>query len=252
MSQDDHGSKRPPFIPIQPSHPVQHEEGEGNWLVSYADMMTLLVGFFVILLSFATFDQAKLELAKQSVTQEFGGSYKRPFDDVKKRIQDALDKKGIGDQFVVKQSDDGVEISFQGTVFFETGSADIKPEAKNSVEQLIPIIEAESKEFDIKIEGHTDDVPLIPGRFLKNNWELSSMRACRVLDAFFANGKFDPKHMTAIGYGESRPVVPNRDEQGEAIPENQKENRRVVIKLIKNSTPALGGGNPTSTAQLSQ
>lgn len=250
MSQDDRGPKRSPFIPLPPSHPPHQEEGDGNWLVSYADMMTLLVGFFVILLSFATFDQAKLEMAKQSVTKEFGGSYKKPFDDVTKRIKEALDKKGIGDQFVVKQSDDGVEISFQGTVFFETGSADIKPEAKASVGELIPIIQMESSGFEIKIEGHTDDVPLIPGRFLKNNWELSSMRACRVLDAFFANGGFNPKHMTAVGYGDSRPILPNRDAQGEAIPDNQRENRRVVIKLMKMSAPALGGGSST-TAQLS-
>ena len=67
---------------------------------------------------------------------------------------------------------------------------------------------------------------------LKNNFELSSIRACRVLD-YFANNGFKKESMTAVGYGEARPIVPNRDEAGNPIPANQSQNRRVVIKIIK-------------------
>jgi chemotaxis protein MotB len=228
-------------------HKAHEEEGEGNWLVSYADMMTLLVGFFVILLSFSTVDQEKLDKAKLSITKEFGGSYKVPYADMAERIKAALDKLGLGDQFIVKQTPSGVDISFQGTVFFNSGSADIKPEARALVNELIPVVKQESQNFDITIEGHTDDVPLSGGQFIKNNWELSSLRACRVLDAFFAHG-FDQKHMTAIGYGEARPIAPNRDAEGNPLPENQSQNRRVVIKLTQRPQGALAAEKPQAPA----
>ena len=92
--------------------------------------------------------------------------------------------------------------------------------------------------MDIVIEGHTDDVPMAGSGFLKNNFELSSIRACRVLD-FFAENGFVKEKMTAIGYGETRPLLPNRDAQGNSIPDNQTQNRRVVIKLIKAKKSAL-------------
>ncbi len=208
-----------------------HEDGEGNWLVSYADMMTLLVGFFVILLSFSNVDQEKFELAKKSLTEKFGGNYQKPFDQLSKRIKEALDKAGLGDQFDIKTDDSGVTISFLGTVFFTTGSADFKPQAKVLLNSLIPLIKAETLDLDILIEGHTDDIPLVPGGVFRNNWELSSIRACRVLD-YFSQGGFDDEKLKAIGYGDTRPLAPNRDDDDKPLPENQSQNRRVVIKLI--------------------
>lgn len=223
----------------QVEHHVEHvEEGEGNWLVSYADMMTLLVGFFVILMSFSSVDQEEFEILKQSVSKEFGGQYERPYGDVADRIKEQLKKAGLEKQVSIKTNESGVDISFMGTALFDMGSAEIKSGVKALLEALVPEFKKEAAEMDIVIEGHTDDIPIVGAGFLKNNFELSSIRACRVLD-FFAENGFVKSKMTAIGYGETRPLVPNRDEQGNAIPENQSQNRRVVIKLTKAKKSAL-------------
>ena len=225
---------------VEVPHAAQHaEEGEGSWLVSYADMMTLLVGFFVILLSFSSVDQEKFEQVKRAATREFGGTYQVPYGDISDRIKSEMNKLGLGDQFVIKQTDLGVEISFLGTVFFQVGAADLKPEANLLMEKLIPVVKTESKDFNIVIEGHTDDVPIGSGLSFKSNWELSSVRACRVLDVFEQNG-FPKEHLTAVGYGEARPIVPNRDAAGNPIPANQSQNRRVVIKLLKKTESSVG------------
>ncbi len=231
------------------SHPP-HEEGE-QWLISYADLMTLLVGFFVILLSFSSVDEEKMEELKKAITKEFGGAYEVPFGDLAETIRTELKKLGVGDQFVIKTNPNGVDISFQGTVFFETGSVDLKPEGVTLLTELVPVIKAEAGAFDITVEGHTDDVPVSAGALYKNNWELSSVRACRVLDQFEQAG-FLKKNLMAVGYGETRPIVPNRDTDGVDLPENQSQNRRVVIRLIKSEQNPLGTDPNKSSSHKDQ
>lgn len=236
-----HGTnKKKKFAP--PPHPIAHEDGEGNWLVSYADMMTLLVGFFVILLSFSSIDKAKLEEAQKSVSKKFGGTFDRPYGEIYERLKKALEKENLGDTFALKESALGVQISFLGTVFFNSGSVDIKPEAKAILQNIAPIILEESKDFNILIEGHTDDVPVSGGTYFKTNWELSSLRACRVLD-FFENNNFSKSRLTAVGYAETRPELPNKNPDGTSNTENQSKNRRVVIKISKSNEPSLGTEN---------
>ena len=256
MSQTgNEGPHDPSAGPAHPDLPVDirqhvHEEGSEGWLVSYADMMTLLVGFFVILLSFSSIDQGKLEALKRSATKEFGGTYEAPYGDVADRISREINKLGLGDQFAIKQNEAGVEISFLGTVFFDTGSADFKTKGQSLLNQLVPVIKAESSAFTILIEGHTDDVPIARGLTFKTNWELSSVRACRVLDAFEKAG-FNKDRLTAIGFGDARPVVPNRTAAGAAIPENQNQNRRVLIKMLKDPVPAVGTAPSVTDKKIS-
>jgi chemotaxis protein MotB len=230
-----HGS----LPPLQLDH-RKHEEdgGEGNWLVSYADMMTLLVGFFVILLSFSVIDPKKFDEARKSITMEFGGKYQIPYANLADSLRDLAKKLGIGDQLIIKESDIGIEISSRGTVFFDTGSAELKEEAKSLLEKIVEAIKSEPTHFNITVEGHTDDVPFSSGHIIRNNFELSSLRACRVLESFISAG-YPTDHLTAVGYGETRPLVPNRDDQGKAIAENQAQNRRVVIKILRPQEPVL-------------
>lgn len=249
---DRHGPSAAALIPLHgisghgdSPHAVE-EHSEGNWLVSYADMMTLLVGFFVILLSFAVIDPEKFDEARKSITQEFGGVYQVPYSELSDRLREVVKKLGVGDQLLIKQSDAGIEISFRGTVFFDTGSAELKEQAKPVLENLIAAIKTDSDPMDVTVEGHTDDVPIARGGHFRNNWELSSLRACRVLDSFIVSG-FKMDRLTAVGYGEARPLVPNRDSDGNAISENQAQNRRVVIKIVRHAAPALPpspGGTP--------
>jgi chemotaxis protein MotB len=229
---DDHGPpKKGAPLPFISPH-SGHEEGEGNWLVSYADMMTLLVGFFVILLSFSSVDQEKLEGVREAITKEFGGTYKAPFEQLAKNLEAALKNLGVGNQFVITHNPDGVEISFLGTVFFETGSAELRDEGHALIGKLLPTLHQEAAGFNIVIEGHTDDAPMAAGKLIRSNWELSSLRACRVLDSF-AQAGFAVDKLQPIGYADTRPVLPNRDAAGVAIAANQSQNRRVVVKVLK-------------------
>ena len=216
-----------------------HEEGGEGWLVSYADMMTLLVGFFVILLSFSAVDEEKFEMVKKAATQEFGGTYHIPYGELTEHLKAELAKLKMGNQVAVKAMANGVEISFTGAVFFETGSIDVKQEGLTLLDGLIPIMQKEAGDFDVVIEGHTDDVPVSSNFKYASNWDLSSVRACRVLDVFQTKG-FKKEQLTAVGYGEARAIVPNRDAAGVAISLNQSQNRRVVIKLLKHVVPTVG------------
>jgi chemotaxis protein MotB len=221
------------------SHASGEDHSDGNWLVSYADMMTLLVGFFVILLSFSKIDDEVFEKFKEVVAKEFGGSYQVPYGELGDRIKKILEKQGVANQFAVKQTPLGVEISFLGAVFFDTGSADIKPEAQSLMNTLLPVLKQEAGQFQVIVEGHTDDVPVgNKSRFL-NNWELSGIRASKVIGLFEQYG-FTKSVLTSVGYADGRPLFPNRNASGDPLEENQAKNRRVVIKLIHQGEGLMG------------
>ena len=231
-------------------HSGGEEHGEGNWLVSYADMMTLLVGFFVILLSFSVMDAKKFDEAKKSITQEFGGTYQVPYSELKGAIEKELGQLGVGDQLLLKTSESGIEISFKGTVFFDTGSADLKDESVPVLKGLIQAIKSENERLQVTIEGHTDDVPVVGGKIFRNNWELSSIRACRVLETFL-NAGLPKELLTAVGFADAHPLVPNRDAEGASVPENQAQNRRVIIRIVRSPQPVIETNpNPSTESKF--
>lgn len=231
-----------PLDNISSSGGHAEEGGEGNWLVSYADMMTLLVGFFVILMSFSKVDEEKFDEVRKAAAYQFGGTYEIPFGEVADRVREELKKLGLSNQFSIKQTSLGVDISLLGAVFFNLGSADLKPEAQEIMRQFVPVVIQQATDFDVIVEGHTDDNPIVPGNQIRSNWELSGMRAARVLESFLVNG-IRKDRLTSVGYGDARPVVPNRDSAGNAIAENQSQNRRVVIKLVKHPQPSVEGAD---------
>ncbi len=211
--------------------PAKAEESESNWLVSYADMMTLLVGFFLILLSFSKVDSTVFESVKKEASKVFGGEYKVPFEALSDKIKDAIESQKMGDQVVFKQNDAGVEIAFRGALFFDLGSAELKPEALEMLDKIIPVVSEQAKSFGILIEGHTDNLPIVSKQF-SSNWELSSVRACSVLRLFESRG-FSRKKLKAVGFADTNPILPNTDGNGQALPANQAQNRRVVLKILK-------------------
>lgn len=210
-------------------------DDESNWLVSYADMMTLLVGFFVMLQSFSKVDTAKYETIKREATKVFGGEYKVPFENFSRRLKEDVKRSNLQDQVFFNESDEGINITFRGALFFESGSSNLKAEAKQLLLGLIPTIAEQGKDFGIVVEGHTDNRPMVGGVFA-SNWELSSVRACSVLRLFEEKG-FDRTRLKALGWGDTRPILPNNDSAGNPIVENQSQNRRVVIRIIRNWEP---------------
>lgn len=209
------------------------EEGEGPWLVSYADLMTLLMGFFALMLSFSKFDEKKAEEMRMHSAELFGGEYKKPFEELQKQIQAVIEAKGLSEQVTVETNARGVGITFRGTVFFDIGSVNPRSEAISLLGELTPVIKTEAPGFYILVEGHTDDTPITQG-VIASNWELSALRASSIV-RFFERENFDRTHLMSVGWADTKPAVNNRDDQGVPHLENQSANRRVVIQILKSA-----------------
>jgi chemotaxis protein MotB len=222
-------------------HDDGHHEGGGHgepWLVSYADLMTLLFGFFVILYSLATAklqDEEAMVRMRKEVAIYFGGEYVTPMSAV---VQDFKQKIGgtIPDRSIqTKLFPEGFEVVLQSNALFDSGSASLKPPAEGAIKHLIASIsKLGGQNFTVSVEGHTDDVPIRTRQF-PSNWELSAARASTVIRMFESSG-FAAERLTAVGYGDSRPAVPNRGKDKKAIASNQAKNRRVKIRVLQLDT----------------
>ncbi|MEO7163920.1 MAG: flagellar motor protein MotB, partial [Bdellovibrionia bacterium] len=160
---------------------------ESNWLISYADMMTLLCGFFIMLFSMAKMDVPKYDSFKEAIAKQFGGEYVSPSKEMAKMVSEVLKKMEMEDKAVVKSDSNGVSIIFQSTVFFGTLSAEVSSDGFNILDKLIKSVEDRQKEqkktYRIVVEGHTDSRPVVGGSY-PSNWELSGARAARVVRMF--------------------------------------------------------------------
>ncbi len=248
------GSGGPPAKPgtgvdshVQKRHAAQDhddehkEEGEGAWLVSYADMMTLLMAFFALMFTLVQKDQTdatspqkqqdNIEQMKNSLTEYFGGKVEKAFDKLKQQLEQMIRENGLEQKVRIDQTSSSLSLVFVGSAFFEDGSTKIRPELMPVVEKLTGALAKEVKDNPIYVEGHTDNRP-ISTAYYPSNWELSSARAGTIVRSLEQKG-VAKNRLLIQGFGDSQPLAPNLDEKGNSIPENQAKNRRVVIHLIK-------------------
>lgn len=207
------------------------DEGDANWIMSYADMMTLLMAFFAIMFSFSTLDQKKFDVLREEISKKFGGKFQMPFEDIDKALEEIIKREGLEDKVRVERDGNGINIVFQGTVFFDAGGVEIRSESANVLNKILDVLGEKAKEYPIYVEGHTDDTPISTSQF-PSNWELSGGRASMVVRMLEKRG-FSKSLLNAQGFADSRPLSPNRDTGGKAIPENQSKNRRVMIRVSK-------------------
>jgi len=217
----------------------KHEEHENHerWLVSYADFITLLFAFFVVMYSTSSVNEGKFRAVSESAQaafnpshysakkievgpklSEYSSSRMEHIASIKGILKD-LENKGLINIF---QDRRGIVIRITDTALFDSGSTEIKKEALDAVDRLAETLTTMKEE--IQIEGHTDNIPIKSVQF-PSNWELSSARAISILRRFISHG-IDPKRLTAIGYGEFRPIASNETEAGRA------KNRRVDIVIL--------------------
>jgi flagellar motor protein MotB len=180
------------------------------WLVNYADLMTELVCFFIVLYALSA-------------------SLNKDVQKAKKDTEEAMKQEQVQGQ--VKVDKDGMKITLEEkgeNVFFESGSADLSPRLKEILAKISPPLRTLVKEnHEIIVEGHTDDIPISNPRF-PSNWELSTARATSVVQYMIRGLQYPPDHLGAIGYGQFHPIVPNDSN------EHRSMNRRVVF-FIKNN-----------------
>lgn len=210
-----------------------HDGGgeDGNWIMSYADMMTLLVGFFALLYSFSQVDKQKFEKLREAISKQFGGRFETPFEDLDEALKSIVMKADLKDKVRVEKDAGGISIIFQGSVFFDSGSTDLKLEAKPTLERIIEALKHKAQGFPIVVEGHTDNTPINTVQF-PSNWELSASRAARVIRLFEEKG-FERASLQTQGFADTKPLVPNDAADGTALLENRARNRRVVIRVTR-------------------
>jgi chemotaxis protein MotB len=206
-------------------------ESDSNWLVSYADMMTLLMSFFALMFSFSKVDQDAFDKVRNSVAKQFGSVVIMPFAELNDKLKKVIADKKLENKVQVVQNGNSISIIFQGSTLFAPGSTDLNLESKDTISDFLDILHDQALTFPIIVEGHTDDIPISSDRF-PSNWELSSDRAALILRMLEAKG-FPRQHLQSQGYADTRPVAPNRDDKGNPVPENQSLNRRITIKILK-------------------
>jgi len=221
---------------------VGSEEGDDAWLITYADVITLVLCFFIILVAVSTVDPFAIQRISESFKMARGESTeqvkKYSMDILESTVESALFQTSIEGQVTIKRDQRGLVAKISdASVFsgedrplFLSGEPNLtnhgKAMIRNLVQQVIDF------PFQIAIEGHTDDNPIRTARF-PSNWELSASRANSVL-RYMAELGINEKNMRVIAFGETRPLsaFPNRTISGQAIPLNQKRNRRVEIIFL--------------------
>lgn len=217
--------------------PKKHEEDTDDWLVTYADMITLLFAFFVLL--FAISSLTKEDLGKISSALKERGfvqaelAHEDPFEEVTKELELSLGASGFDQYMAVSAKEDEIDIELSSTSFYLPGSAKFTKAAIPMLDAAVPMLKKlmEAENTVIQIEGHTDDSPISTTQF-PSNWELSTARAANAVRFFIARG-LPANRMAAIGYGDTRPKAENKDATGQPIPANQEMNRRVIVKVTR-------------------
>lgn len=215
--------------------PVEDED-EG-WLVTYADAITLLMAFFVMLVSFSRVELPLFEEVQAGIKESLVGAQdpERPMMDLQFQLSDALaDIAELpAEASAVGFDDRGVVIDFASGAFFRRGSVELSAVGRIVLDRVRAALREEPYDrYFVEIEGHTDDVPP-GGDVFPSNWELSAAQAASVTRFLIARGMAATR-LKAAGYADTRPKLPNRNLAGEPIPANQAANRRIVIRLLPN------------------
>lgn len=218
---------------------------EASWMITFADLMTLLLCFFVLLLSFSELDREKFKIITGSLRHAFGvqsieevmaipkgmDMIRRNFNDpmfveeiLKAKIRSAIRIARMEGNLRVREDEVSVTVSFPNRVLFDTGSARLKESALPVLDIFREVIL--STPNSVRVVGHTDDVPINTLQF-PSNWELSSARAASVIRHLLAKGHLSANRFTAVGYADTVPVAPNDS------PENRAKNRRVELVFQK-------------------
>jgi chemotaxis protein MotB len=221
------------------NHSKDSEEKGGKWLATFNDMVTLLLTFFVLVLSMSKLDVAKTKEAVYAMNAAFGmlgpgkmvdvkafepfilsiENRRLSFKEKKRELAEHINKTDDTDATVIEE---GVSIILKEKLFFKTGVAEIEEKDYPSLKNLYSILQ--KTDCQIRVEGNTDDLPIENKRF-PSNWELSVARAVNVVKYFISKGNISPERLSAAGYGDSKPLYPNVSDH------NRELNRRVGIIL---------------------
>lgn len=214
-----------------PKRTVKREENVDAWLMSYADMITLLLCFFIIFVSVSEPKRDKLTEIADGMVGKFGAvNYNSPFRGAMHTLQSTVEKNKLYRDIAVEGTTSSLSVELATHRFFKGNTTEINEEMLPVLQELASHLKSDKlAQYTISIESHTDDTPPQSGLY-SNNWELSAMRAAKLSQYFIQQG-FPAKRLKAIGYGDARPKVPNLDSKGHPIEANRAQNQRITIRM---------------------
>ncbi len=220
-----------------------------RWLLTYSDMITLLMIFFIIMYTMSTVNSNKFNKMATSLNSSLSGTDViglgggggildggngildgnyvpmdvKTEDTIASDLDSIIKKNNLQDMVTYEMDERGLVISLDDNILFDTGSADVRPEQMASLIKIGNMLKHISNY--IRVEGFTDDVPIHDQRF-QSNWELSVIRATNVVEILVNDVKLNPEKISATGYGQYRPAAANDSES------NRRLNRRVDIVIM--------------------
>ena len=237
-------------------HAEEEHENEERWLLTYADLITLLMVFFVVMYAMSKVDADNFKKLAATLSSSFHtprtspidfGGLGGPSDETKKeegegkgegqqpieptplqklgqQLQDLVKLEGLEGSVTVSTNAGGHKLMLRlaDSLLFDPGRADLTPQATTLIGEMAKIITRAGKQ--IRVEGHTDNVPIHTAQY-ESNWQLSTARASSVIMVLISKFGLPPEMLSASGYGEYRPLAPND------TPENRAKNRRVEFVI---------------------
>ena len=220
--------------------------GMMRWLLTYADMITLMLALFIILFAMSTISRVKVQTFAKQVSAGFnntwsinqppngGANGEQSFEAsssipaIQRELEKFVKKNHLEDQVQIHSQARGLVITLlSDKSFYDSGSAQMRPHTVQILDSIAPLLNRNGNE--IMVEGNTDNEPISTYQF-PTNWELSSARAVGVARHLVESDKVAPGRVSATGYGEFRPRVPNTTE------DQKQQNRRVDIVLLNGAS----------------
>jgi chemotaxis protein MotB len=220
--------------------------GAPAWMATYGDMVTLLLCFFVLLFSFATLDVQKFQAIAQSMSGSLGvldsgmtlsmepliNSFPadspteeaEEFQKLYEEMSEYIKENNLQASITLRLDERGLLVRFLDDVLYDSGKADLTPNARNIINKVAEIIRQNEK--NIRVEGHTDNVPINTFRF-PSNWELSTTRAVNVVKYLIEENGINAYRLSASGYSDQHPVADNNTAEG------RQKNRRVDMVILR-------------------
>ncbi len=236
------------------SKKAHHEEhADESWLLPYSDLLTLLLALFIVMFAISQVDNEKLQRISEQFSVIFAGDHSILEQDgnvsvisnpsspeagtrnsveietdkmaeLKKSLEAEINKYGYSEKVKVYLDSEGLGISIQDVMLFNSGEAEVLPAVSTLLLQISKVLN--TMDNNIKVVGHTDNVPIRSGKF-RDNWDLSVMRAINVMNHLVKQGGLKPERFSVQGYGKYAPKHDNSTEDGRS------KNRRVEIYLIR-------------------
>jgi chemotaxis protein MotB len=214
---------------------IEEAEEDLEYLLTYSDMITLLLAFFAILIASSTPDQALWDQMKEGMRSEVTGTeiQKTPLAEIKADLDSVLVTEREQDLVNIDLTTKEIVMTFNSSSLYISGGAELLPSGESIISKVSDALNGLSfYNFKVDIEGHTDNVPINTLRF-PSNWELSVARASEVVKFLVSQG-YKASNLKASGYADTQPLpnAPHTDEFGQDIIENRAKNRRIVLRIF--------------------